>query len=122
MIILLYIFLKGIHMKPAIKTEYIHTINFSTMNYQAEHGLGGLDSLIENGSNRIINFSTKHIHQKSIHDSLKDIMPETIDKSSYKRLEQIFEEGKIEILDLRLVIQWLINKEVLPSGSYVVVF
>lgn len=109
-------------MKPAIKTEYVHTINFATMHYQAEHGLGGLDALIQEGAHRTIMFSTNHIHQKSIHDSLKDIMPEALDELSYQRLEQIFQEGKVEILDLRLIIQWLVNKEVLPSGSYVVVF
>lgn len=109
-------------MKPALTTEYIHTINFITKSYQSEHGLAGLDMLIEESSQRLINFSTDSIHHKMVYDSLKNIMPEALDNFSYKRLEQIFTQGNIEVIDLRLIIQWLINKEKLPAGSYIVSF
>ena len=109
-------------MKPAITTEYVHTINFYTATYQAEHRLGGLDALIQESAHRTIDFSTTSIHQKLVSTSLKDIMPEVLDEFSYQRLEQIFNNGIIEVLDIRLIIQWLVNKEVLPSGSYLVAF
>lgn len=109
-------------MKPAITTEYLHKINFYTASYQAEHGLAGLDLLISEASQKEIKFSTLRINANIVTDSLENIMPEVLDDMSYKRLSEIFETGKIEFLDLRTILQWLVNKEILPSGSYSVVF
>lgn len=109
-------------MKPAIQTEEIHTINFYTTQFQIEHNLAGLNRLICFNSSREINFKVGSLHGNLIEDTLKNIMPEALDEISYKRLDEIFSNGVITLLDLRILIQWLVNKEALPSGTYKVYF
>jgi len=105
-------------MKPAITTEYLHTLSFYTPSYHAEHGLGGLDLLVREASQKDTNLNAKGITQSSLQDTLTNIMPEALDNLSYQRIEEICHTGRVEPLDIRLLIQWLVNKEVLPAGSY----
>lgn len=109
-------------MKPAIQTEEIHTINFYTTQFQMEHNLSGLDNLICFHSSKTISFKVGALHGSLIEDTLKNIMPESLDDTSYKRLDEIFSNGTINLLDLRILIQWLVNKKAVPAGTYKVYF
>lgn len=109
-------------MKPAIQTEEIHTINFYTTQFQMEHNLAGLDNLICFHSSKTINFKVGSLHASIIENTLKNIMPDALDDISYKRLDEIFMNGTITLLDLRILIQWLVNNEALPPGTYKVYF
>lgn len=109
-------------MKPAIQTEYLHTINFTTTNFQLEHGIGGLDRIICEKAKKEIQFFPQ-IHKSAIvEDNLRNIYPEQLDDFTYQRLEQIFSFGVFNQYDLRSIMQWLVNCDAIPAGSYKIVF
>lgn len=112
-------------MKANFTTTVTHTINFYSSPDLACRGYLGLRDLFfahlptTGGSFEVLDAEYK------LQLSFKDVMPSALDEMDLRMLESFCEgedDKKISKNDLRMIIQYLVNKEVLPSGDFTVTF
>ena len=107
-------------MNPVIKTKIIHTLYFYTPTYQSNYNIGGLEDLINFHTKKKIEFKLLGFNDSTYNETLNNITPETFDDFAKQSLDLIIRNAEINPYDLRVIIQWLVNKEVLPAGDYIV--
>lgn len=112
-------------MKASFTTTVTHTINFYSSPDLACRGYLGLRDLFfahfptTEGSFDVLEAEHK------LELRFKDVTPSALDEMDLKMLQSFCEgedDKKISKNDLRMIINYLVNKEVLPSGDFTVTF
>lgn len=114
-------------MKPSFTTQIEHTINFFTSPELASMGFLGLrDTFIVNfhkyyEGEEDLNFVVQDGHPKmKLH--FRQISPERLSDTDEKLLNSFSAKEEVSGSDIGLVLQYLVNKNILPPGNFVVTF
>lgn len=118
-------------MKPSFTTKIEHTINFYSLPNLSAMGFYGLKDVFisafykefyeEDVSGRDRAFAVLDSHPK-MRLSFANVSQELMDGSDLKLLGSSLDSPNFSGMDVRLVLQYLVNKEVLPPGNFVVTF
>lgn len=109
-------------MKPSFTTRVEHTINFFSSPDVAPMGFLGLrDTFLAYMPDVSCDFEVENYHPK-MKLQFNNIYPSALDEMDMRMLKSFGCEGQVAAMDLRIILQYLVNKEVLPAGDYVVTF
>lgn len=108
-------------MKPQLTTKIEHTINFYTNENFARLNVFGLSDLFT--FNYAKEFVKLNINLPNSNVSFNNIMPTPLSDWDLGELDQIIKDGNISTqTQLYPMLVYLVNKEVLPAGDYVISF